>query len=79
VFNIHQPKPTKLRKLRLYKITQVQALRPRDPGRRVNSCNWFIQPVNDGIFDPQLEFSVTKCGSICMDVLIPKTTDTGRL
>jgi hypothetical protein len=35
--------------------------------------------MNDGIFDPQLEFSVTKCGSICMDVLIPKTTDTGHL
>jgi hypothetical protein len=44
---------TKLLRLRSYKITEAQALSPRDPGRRVNYSNWFIQPMNDGILDLQ--------------------------
>jgi hypothetical protein len=43
-----------------HKITE--ALSPRDPGRRVNYCNSFIQSVNAGIFVPKLVLSVSKCG-----------------
>jgi hypothetical protein len=37
-----------LLKLWLYKAIAVYALQPRDPAKRINFCNWFLQPFHDG-------------------------------
>ena len=45
---------TKLLKLKPYRVSIVQELRPPDNVSRVNFCNWVLQNIVDGIVDPQL-------------------------
>jgi hypothetical protein len=48
---------TQLLKLRLYIITAIHALQPRDSASRVRFSSWFLQSVVEGEIDPQLTFS----------------------
>jgi hypothetical protein len=47
---------TELLKLRPYKTTAIQALKPRDPAIIVHSCSWFLQSVVVGESSPNLIF-----------------------
>jgi hypothetical protein len=47
--------------------------------REEHLCKWLLQAVFDGVFDPNLCFSLIKLGFVCVDVSILKTMGTGAV
>lgn len=47
---------TKALKLRPYKISVVQELRPADPRLRIDFCQWYLQSIHDGLVDTNFFF-----------------------